>query len=264
MLADIVGLKIRNNIGPGNYIADGWSCAGVHYWAMLHRWPALVKSHGASKIEIKTALISCSPFVNEKSEDSKSQMESIEAAYGPYRPKGEIDDGRCANRLIVCFTMDNASINPCVARSMGKPMVGAYCHRLNLAAKHFLQDAFGGNLDKDLDSIKAVMLRASSSKARGALKEFTPLLPEKNNKARWTGFQDMGIKYTKIHSALARNNVFKDLHNEKDSVIIENAEKTKPEKKVFPELLSAARLRRFQLDFLPALKNLRGWFTVIQ
>lgn len=40
MLADIVGLKIRECVGPGNCIADGWSCAGTHYFAVIHRWPA--------------------------------------------------------------------------------------------------------------------------------------------------------------------------------------------------------------------------------
>jgi len=35
-LADIVGLLIKETIGPGNCIAEAWSCAGVHYFAIKH------------------------------------------------------------------------------------------------------------------------------------------------------------------------------------------------------------------------------------
>ena len=35
-LADIVELEIKWAIGPDSYVADGWSCAGIHYFAVLH------------------------------------------------------------------------------------------------------------------------------------------------------------------------------------------------------------------------------------
>jgi len=52
---------------------------------------------------------------------------------------------------------------------MKKPMIGAYCYRLNLATKHWLNNAFDGNLMKNLESINAVMVRAYSLKSLGKL-----------------------------------------------------------------------------------------------
>eukprot|EP00977_Amphora_coffeiformis_P019181 scaffold7007_cov146-Amphora_coffeaeformis.AAC.1 len=54
-LADIVGLVISDQIGPGNCIADGWSCAGIHYFAIYHQWPSLAAD--GETIEVKRALL---------------------------------------------------------------------------------------------------------------------------------------------------------------------------------------------------------------
>lgn len=258
MLADVVGIKIRESIQPGNCIADGWSCAGVHYYAILHRWPVLQQSYGESKIVVKTALLSCSPFINERSLDAKTTVESIESVYAMYGSptETELGNGSAAKRLIVCFTLDNTNVNPCVAKKIGKPMIGAYCHRLNLAARGWCKQAFGGCLNDDLATINAVMIRASTLKARGALKEFTPYIPERNNKTRWTGFQDMAVKYSKIHSALQKTNMYNNLQ-ESDAEEVDGTQ-------VVPRLFSGTRLRRFNDQFLPALKKLRQWFKAIQ
>jgi hypothetical protein len=38
-LTDVVGYEIKEKIGKGNCISDGWSCSGVHYIAVYHSWP---------------------------------------------------------------------------------------------------------------------------------------------------------------------------------------------------------------------------------
>ena len=144
-------------------------------------WPMLETENGESKVVIKMALLSCAPFVNKHSFTALTAAASVKSAYSAYGKKEESSDESAAERLIICFTLDNTNVNPKMASEFDKPMIGAYCHRLNLAAKQCLKEAFGGELEKDLDTIKAIMLRASTLKGRGTLKEFTPYVPEKNN-----------------------------------------------------------------------------------
>ena len=144
-LADVVGLIIRSKIGPGNCVADGWSCAGVHCCAIIHRWPMLCKDN---VIRIEKALLSCQPLINETSLDAESQADSIKATYDIY---GSMEE------LIMCFTLDNTNTNPATARLCGRPMIGAHCHRLNLACRHWTRDAYGGGLMTSLNTMNAVM-----------------------------------------------------------------------------------------------------------
>jgi len=240
MLADIVGLKIRKTVGPGNCIADGWSCAGIHYFGIIHRWPVLNPS---GDIVIKQALLSCQPLVNEERMDAESHAESIQDAYAMY---GDFDE------LVVCFTLDNCSTNSKSTKLLGKPMIGAYCHRLNLAVRHFINDAFDGRLLKHLEMINAVMLRASTLKGRAKLKDFTKYVPKKQNKTRWTGYHDMEIKYVKIHAALSATGMFADLCEEDKEVIDINGKDGT--KKVLPTLLRREEFDEFKDIMLPSLK----------
>jgi len=245
-----VGLLIKDSIGPGNCVADAWSCAGVHYFAIKHRWPVL---HEKGHIEVKQALLSCQPFIDETSFNAKSTAESIEATYSMY---GSVED------LIICFTLDNTNVNPATARLLNVPMVGAYCHWLNLACRLWLQEAFDGALMNDLEAIHAVMLRASTLKGRGALKKHTVYVPEKQNKTRWTGYQDMAIKYTRIHTVLEKTDMFTGLTTD-DIEEIEVSGNDK-KKKVMPLLLRGTALNRFKEDFVPCMKELKQWFGGIQ
>jgi len=256
MLADIVGLVIQDKIGPGCCVADAWSCAGVHYLAIYHQWPHLIAN---DRIIVKTALLSCAPFVNETSFDANSQARTIKSAYDMY---GAAED------LIVCVTFDNTNTNPATARILKVPMVGAMCHRLNLASRCWLNEAFDGELIDNLDVIHAVMKRASTLKSRGRLKEFTPLVPQVQNKTRWTGYHDMAIKYNKMHEHLERTGDYNG-NNQDDTEEIEVQDidgriGVTKKKNVSPNLLSGSTLQQFKDHMLPALKELRKWFITIQ
>ena len=88
-----------------------------------HCWP----THGqGDKIVVKPALLSLAPFVNEMSLDTESQANSITATYDLFRSVDE---------LLVMLTLDNTAVNPATCRHLNRPMIGAYCHRLNLASK---------------------------------------------------------------------------------------------------------------------------------
>ena len=255
-LADIVGLVIQEQIGPGCCIADAWSCAGVHYLAIYHQWPYL-EANG--EISVKRALLYCAPYVNESSFDANSQARTIKAAYDMY--------GASAEDLIICLTLDNTNTNPATCRLLRKPMVGAHCHRLNLASRCFLNEAFDGELMDTLNVIHAVMLRASTLKGRGRLKEFTPLVPQLANKTRWTGLHDMALKYHRMHDYLEKTGDYDGIgQDEMEEIEVEDvaADGDPKTKKISPNLLSGTALQRFKTDMLPVLKELRKWFTTIQ
>ena len=78
LLADVVGLKIKRAIGPGSCVADGWGCAGIHYFAVLHRW---FICNAKGEVEMKEALLSCQPLIDETSLTAESQAESIRPTY---------------------------------------------------------------------------------------------------------------------------------------------------------------------------------------
>ena len=249
-LADVVGMLIRESIGPGNCIADGWSCGGVHYFAILHRWPTLE----GDNIVVKDALLSYQPLIDETQQSSENHKESILATYELFGDPHE---------LIVVCTMDNTNVNPMTARLLHVPMIGAYCHRLNLASRHWLNDAFDGELMKILDTINAIMKRACANNARGKLKEYSAYKPQVGNKTRWTGYHNMGLKYLKLHEPLMKTGDYTGLDAEKDSIDIdENI--TQKTKKVLPNLLSNPAFRQFKDEMAPCLDELRRWFKLIQ
>ena len=261
-LSDIVGLKIRDIIGPGNCIADGWSCNGVHYVGVIHSWPTITPS---GNIVNKKALLSLAPLISETEFSAENHAESFEAVYSLY---GSMQD------LVVCFTLDNTNTNPKTTRLLNKPMIGAYCHRLNLASKCWLRDAFDKSLTKQLEVINAVMVRASSLKVRGRLKEHTPYLPEMRNQTRWTGACGMAFKYDAMYDALGSTGSFSRLTDD-DAVEVDvdevqdndkDGKKTyiNKKKKVKPVLMASSEYTAFKRTRLPPLKMLKNWFLVIQ
>ena len=256
-LSDVVGLVVQDKMGLGCCLADAWSCAGVHYIAIYHQWPHLIKD----RIEVKRALLSCAPYVDETSFDAHSQARTIKATYEMY---GSVDD------LLVCVTLDNTNTNPATARILDVPMVGAMCHRLNLASRCWLNEAFDEELMRNLVVIHAVMKRASTLKQRGRLKEFTPLIPQVQNKTRWTGYHEMAIKYNKMHPHLKKTGDYdgNDIEDDTEEIEVQDVknqdEEDVPKKKVAPNLLSGSTLTKFKDNMLPALNELRKWFVAIQ
>jgi hypothetical protein len=61
-LADVVCLKIKESIGPGCCVAEGWSCGGTHYFGIIHIWPMLDEH---KNITTKKVLLSCQPLLDE-------------------------------------------------------------------------------------------------------------------------------------------------------------------------------------------------------
>jgi hypothetical protein len=87
-------------------------------------------------------------------------------------------------------------------------MIGAYCHRLNLAATHWTNDAFDGKLQTCLDRIHAVMIRASNLKVGAEVRKYTDRKPTIRNKTRCMGNQNMAISYGHLHEPFTASRQF--------------------------------------------------------
>ena len=94
------------------------------------------------------------------------------------------------------------------------------------------------------------------------------MVPQVQNKTRWTGYHDMAIKYYKMHEHLEKTGDY-DGNNQDDTEEIEvqdiegHSGETR-KKKVSPNLLSGSTLQQFKDHMLPSLKELRKWFITIQ
>ena len=201
MLVDLVGEKIKDKIQKENCIADGWTQTGVHYIAVYHCWPILEKD---GSIKNLTALLAIQPLLDETDLSSVSFSEFIAATYSLYLSDEKISDTTSHNShnspmdeldLIVALTLDNCSTNKATVQQLEKPMIGAECHHLNLAAAHWTKDAFEGKLQSTLDNIHVVMKQASMIKNCARLQHETTYQPYIRNKTHWQGNNPMAVQY---------------------------------------------------------------------
>ena len=232
MLADIIGLKIKKAIGKGNCIADGWSSVGVHYITVYHSWPYRSTS-GEGEIKVQRALLAIQPLLDESDLGASSLADFIIATYEMYDETTE--DGNHFKDLdsiplVVAFTLDNCSVNKKAMQTvLSKPMIGAHCHRLNLACAHWTREAFGGNLQTTINQVHACMKWASTLKNRAKLREHSDYAPVMKNKTRWTGTQMMALQYSRLHKSMEVAGVFEDV-DEADFEDIEDGYSRVPKK----------------------------------
>jgi hypothetical protein len=71
-----------------------------------------------------------------------------------------------------------------MASDMGKPLVGCYSHRFNLAVNRWIRQQPG--LQDSIDGIKNVMKKARNLKNAAKLRELMELKALKDNNTRWT------------------------------------------------------------------------------
>ena len=114
-------------------------------------------------------------------------------------------------------------MNKLTVQQLDKPMIGAYCHQLNLAASHWTKGAFGGKHKLVVDKIHAVMLQASTIKIWAKIREETVYQPCIQNKTCWQGNNMMAIQYSRMHNAFQQVEVFDHIQpgdaNRKISII---------------------------------------------
>ena len=138
-------------------------------------------------------------------------------------------------------------------------MIGANCHWLNLAASHWMKDAFGGKLQLALDKIHAIMLLASTIKNRAKIREETSYQPCIQNKTCWQGNNMMAIQYSRMHNAFQEVEIFDRGDTEEIDDVI-----NKGTKKIVPCLLLPNEKKLFDEKYLLAMIILKRWIATIQ
>jgi len=258
-LAEIVKLKIKKEIGKGCCVADGWDGGTYHYTAVVHSWPVRVDREDGYMIQIKQALLSIAPLLDQSKYDAKSHADSIKEVYNNYLSVEQKDNGTVGSELIVAFTLDNCSMNHAMVRDHfpGTPMIGAHCHRLNLACAKFTQEAFDKNMHETVKQVQAVIKKASTHKGRGILRQLDSAYePRLNNATRWQGVAELMISYERLEAKLVESNCF-----DNDSAALINVGDGAA---ATPTILRGARKNDFYQKYLPAARDLKKFLAQIQ
>ena len=129
----------------------GWEL--THYNAVYHCWPVCDDD---GSIKVLNALLAIQLLLDKTDLGAECIAEFITASYEICDANDAVD-ANVIDTLVVTFTLDNCSVNQSTARMTDKVMIGTHCHHLNLAAKVWTKDAFGGKLQNCLDQIHAVM-----------------------------------------------------------------------------------------------------------
>lgn len=169
---------------------------------MFHKWP-IRDENGA--IQNRKALLSIQPLLNETDLGAESIAQSIAASYDMYSADG-VDIDEVLSESVVAYTLDNCSVNAWSVRTVSGIMIGAYCHRLNLAATHWTNDAFDGKLQTCLGRIHAVMIRSRLVRKSESIRMHRK--PTIRNKTRWMGNQNMAISYGHLHEPFTASRQF--------------------------------------------------------
>lgn len=214
---------------------------------------------------VETALLAMQPLLDEADLGSESLAEFIVAACGLC--DDTMDKALGVNNLdeiplVIVFSLDNCSVNKAVVVILAKPMIGAHCHRLNLAASHWTKKAHGGRVQLVLDQIHAVVKRAGTIKNRAALQKHTRCCPVLKNKTRWTGNQTMAVQHSKMHDGMEEPGVFDEVAHD-DTEEIDDGISNAP-KQVKPALLMPMSKRSFDAHCLPALIEMCRWICCTQ
>jgi hypothetical protein len=107
----------------------------MHYIAVYQSWP----HHGLfGEIQVLKALLSIQPLPDESNLGSASFADSIVPSYEMYDDSMIEDNNNGLNSIVLVsvFTLDNCIVNKAAVGILSKPMIGAHCHHLNLAATH--------------------------------------------------------------------------------------------------------------------------------
>jgi len=191
---------------------------------------------------------------------AKSISEFIVSTYSFYSGADGLEKTMDDIDLVAAFTLDNCNTNKKMTRLLEKPMIGAFCHRLNLACLSWTRDAYDGNLQTALNQIHAIMKLSGTGINRSKLKQIScPYQPCTKNATRWQGNANMMIQYQKMEPFLITSKIC----NDAEPVEIEDGA-SKGNKKVHPKLLIGREKEAFINSYLPAMENLKKWLSVIQ
>ena len=262
-LADIVALKIMKQIKKGAGTGDAWSCGSTHFMALWHFWPCWAEeldakgiTTGEKELVVKKVVLAIAPLYDESNQTAANLASFIRGTYEWYRLKIPND--------VVSLTFDNTNVNPAVCGILKVPMVGAYCHRFNLAAKKEHE-----RLEEHaqiMDQIHAVMKKAMTSNIRGLMHQEdirdTPIIQQKT---RWSSESMMCLRYSDLHAKFYESDELREVFDDEDVIIEhEDLKNSKPSKKAKATLLDDSQRAIHDNIIVPKLKVMNKTMKMLQ
>lgn len=172
--------KIKS-ILPGNFgiVLDGWSENSTHYFGLY----AIFPNHSP-------VVLSFSPPFDETNFETTNIIFFVLDCIAIY--------GKTRDNLLF-LVADNAPENPKIARELGIGFIGCYFHRFNLVVEDYLSE-----FSNDFDKTRQIMIKASSLKIAGTLRQHTELRPIINNQTRWSSKYEMLKRYFKLEEHFSK------------------------------------------------------------
>ena len=224
-LVDIVDRKLGEEMkaaGKGSILHDGWTCAGVHYIAILACYPytAGVKvkeetKQGDHEVEpengIRLSLVSVSPMARTEdcAEGDDDEAEVFDETAVNFSSATHAEHIRNVFRYYgidvedwaVCQTADNCSVNLKVADLLGISHVACKNHLLNLEVNEMVKQH--RDLEGTLNTIHETMSQCKKKLKNAALlRNLVNLVPVLHNKTRWSGKLYMMERFLRIRDEL--------------------------------------------------------------
>lgn len=210
----------------GAIMHDGWSRGGTHYVGLFGCYIRLytVREHNTevTKEEPVCTLLAVSPMakVEERAaegEDSEDEVAESEDGQDVTMAETAVFNAEAHKNFFEttfkdCYGIDlkkwnrasitdNTSTNLRLARLMDVPHVGCKNHQLNLDVELMVQGH--DNLKLCIESVHETMRSCKQSiKNAALLRNLTPLAPTIQNKTRWSGIDQMMLRWIRLHQEL--------------------------------------------------------------
>jgi hypothetical protein len=167
-----IKLKMPEKIG---IVFDGWTESGKHFVALFARY--------LEENEVQEVLLACSPLEDETDLGAESHVKFINDTLSIY--------GKTVENNVLFICGDNASTNQAIAAIFGKPFIGCYSHKFNLAMQKIFEV-----FEEYIERIADVMKLLKGVKRRAALEEKgAKKLPILRNSTRWSSTYQMLERY---------------------------------------------------------------------
>jgi hypothetical protein len=163
---------------------DGWTDGSYHYIGVCAAY--------ADNGHYSEDLLAIQPLLDDTKFTAEEHAQYLESTVALYK--------KSINKNVKCFVGDNCQVNKSLATGLGKPLVGCYSHRFNLAVNRWVKERPG--LEDSINCIKKVMKKGRNLKNAAKLRQLTALKAITDNDTRWTSTFYMIKRFFRLQEEL--------------------------------------------------------------
>jgi hypothetical protein len=162
-------------------VFDGWTEGTDHYIAVNASY-IVPGTNKATETLLAIRPLLAAGVITMSADDHATQLTQVLADYGK----------TVAN--VVCIAGDNCSVNKCLARKLGVPLLGCGSHKFSI--KKWVAD--NATLSAIVSRLSLLMKKASTLKNSAELRNYTELVVVKENATRWSSTFNMIQRFITI------------------------------------------------------------------